>query len=212
MTKYIIPILFLFVVATGCNKDKFTDTADQVGSSKVTYFPELTMNGDAYMSLVQGGTFTDPGAKATEKAQSITVTASGTVNTNQPGLYTITYSAVNKDGFAATTERIVVVLSAHETAGVDVSGDYAYVGSGTYEAIITKVAEGVYTTDNIYGSATIPAVFVTLDGATVTIPTQNTGYGPLFGTGTISPAGLLTVTFSLPKQGISGRVRKWQKQ
>jgi hypothetical protein len=211
MTKYIIPVLFLFMLATGCKKYDLTDTADQVGTSKVTYFAELTLTGEPYMSLVQGSTFTDPGATATEKGQSIKVTSSGTVNTNQPGMYIITYSAINKDGFAATTQRTVVVLTGHETSGVDVSGNYAYVGSGTYSATITKVAEGVYTTDNIYGSATIPAVFVTLDGATVTIPTQNTAYGPLFGTGTYA-AGLLTVTFNLPKQNISNRVRKWQKQ
>src|SRR5262245_49085373 len=152
MTKYIIPVLFLFAVATGCNKDHFVDTDTQVGISKVTYFALLTMKGDEVMSLVKGSTFTDPGVTAAERGVSTPVTVSGTVNTNQPGLYIITYSAVNKDGYPATTTRTVVVLEAHENAGVDVSGTYDYVGSGSYTAHITKVAEGVYATDNAYGS------------------------------------------------------------
>jgi hypothetical protein len=213
MTKYIIPILFLFVAITGCNKDNFVDTDAQVGSSKVTYFAIVTMNGDEYMSLVKGSTFTDPGATATEKGQSVTVTASGKVDVNKPGLYTITYSAINKDGFAATATRTVVVLDAHENTGVDVSGSYDYAGSGSYTATITKVAEGVYTTDNCYSAATtIPIVFVTLDGTNITIPEQMTGFGPLFGTGTIASTGALTYLVNLPKYGIADSERKWKKK
>lgn len=212
--KYILPILVAFIAVTGCNKDdNFVDNDNYVGSSRVTYFAELTLNGDEYMSVVKGGTFTDPGAAATEKGQPITVTISGTVNTNQTGLYTLTYSAVNKDGFAATKSRTVVVISGHEVSGVDISGKYDYVGSSVYEATVTKVAEGLYTTDNCWsGATTIPCVFVTLDGATISVPEQTTAYGPMLGTGTLSATGLLTFSLSLPSQGISNSSRKWQKQ
>jgi hypothetical protein len=210
--KYILPILMVLFAATSCNKkDNFIANDNQVGSSKVTYFALVTMKGEEYMSLVQGDTYTDPGATATEKGAPISVTTSGKVNTSQPGLYTVTYTAINKDGFAATASRTVVVLSAHEVPGVDVSGTYKYVG-GDYKATVTKVAEGLYTMDNFYGATTIACVFTTLDGATIEIPEQSTGYGPVYGAGTLSLTGKMTIKFDLPKQGIANRVRNWQLQ
>jgi hypothetical protein len=165
------------------------------------------------MSVVKGGIFTDPGATATEKGTPINVTTSGTINTNTPGLYIVTYSAVNKDGFPASTTRTVAVLSGHEVPNTDISGKYDYVGSSVYEATVTKVAEGMYTTDNCWsGATTIPCIITTLDGVTVSVPNQSTAYGPLNGTGTLSPTGLLAFTLNLPAQGISNSARKWQKQ
>lgn len=203
--------MVLFAV-TGCNKkDNFIANDNQVGSSKVTYFALLTLKGDEYMSLVQGDTYTDPGATATEKGTPISVTTSGKVDATTPGVYTITYSAINKDGFAASTSRTVVVLSAHETPGVDVSGTYKYVG-GDFEATVTKVAEGLYTMDNFYGPTTISCVFTCLNGTDIEIPDQSTPYGPVIGTGTLSATGKMTLTFDLPAVGIVGRVRNWQLQ
>lgn len=212
--KYILPILVVFIAVTGCNKkDHFVDNENNVGSSKVTYFAILTLKGSQYMSVVKGGTFTDPGATATEKGAPINVTASGTVNTSTPGLYTVTYSAVNKDGFPAKATRTVAVISAHEVPATDISGSYDYVGSSVFEATITKVAEGMYTADNCWsGATTIPCIFTTLDGVTISVPNQSTAFGPLNGTGTLSPTGLLTYTLNLPAQGIANSNRKWQKQ
>ena len=210
--KYILPILIVLFAVAGCNKkDNFIANDNQVGSSKVTYFALLTLKGDEYMSLVQGGTYTDPGATATEKGAPISVTTSGKVDATTPGVYTVTYSAINKDGFAASTSRTVVVLSAHETPGVDVSGTYKYVG-GDFKATVTKVAEGLYTMDNFYGPTTIACVFTTLNGTAIDIPDQTTGFGPVNGTGTLSATGLMTIKFDLPAQGIAGRVRNWQLQ
>ncbi|MBO9200943.1 MULTISPECIES: DUF5011 domain-containing protein [Niastella] len=210
--KYIIPILIVLFAVTGCNKDdNFVANDEQVASSKVTYFALITMKGDKYMSLVKGDTYTDPGATATEKGAPISVTTSGKVDTNVPGLYTVTYTAINKDGFAATKSRTVVVLSGHEAPGVDVSGTYKYVG-GDFEATVEKVAEGLYTMDNFYGPTTIACVFTTLDGLTVEIPEQTTGYGPVYGAGTISLTGKMSIKFDLPKQGIYNKARSWQLQ
>jgi hypothetical protein len=82
-----------------------------------------------------------------------------------------------------------------------------------YEATITKVAEGLYTTDNCWsGATTIPCVFTTLNGTDIDVPDQTTGFGPLSGTGTLTATGLLTFTLDLSAQGIAGSARKWQKQ
>ena len=197
-----------------CNKDNIHNTEDQVGISRVTHFAVFQMSGSEYMSVVKGSTFTDPGVKAVEGSTEIPVTVTGSVNTNQTGLYILTYSATNKDGFSATTTRTVVVIAAHEMPGVDLSGKYDYVGSSTYTSTVTKVAEGTYTTDNAWSGLTvIPLVFVSLDGLTLSIPNQATAYGPALGTGTYNPATKrLVYTISLTAQGISNSNRTWQRQ
>jgi len=88
---------------------------------------------------------------------------------------------VNSDGFPSSVSRQVVVLDAHENVGVDISGSYAYVGSSTFTATITKVAEGVYAADNVWNGVTvIPATIVTLNGTDITIPSQLSGYVEMF--------------------------------
>ena len=48
-------------------------------------------------TLEAGETFTDPGATATDNAdKNIQVTVSGSVNTNTPGTYTLTYTAIRQ--------------------------------------------------------------------------------------------------------------------
>ncbi|HEV8283696.1 MAG TPA: DUF5011 domain-containing protein [Chitinophagaceae bacterium] len=214
--KKIIQLLFLSVIIglVACNKDEIHNTDEQVGISRVTHFPVFQVSGDEFMSVVKGSTFTDPGVKAFEGGTEIPVKVSGSVNTNQTGLYVITYSATNKDNFSATTTRTVVVIAAHENAGVDLSGKYDYVGSSTYTATVTKVAEGTYTTDNSWSGLTIiPIVFVSLDGLAISIPSQATAFGTAFGTGTYTPATKrLVYTISIPSQGISNSNRTWQRQ
>lgn len=213
--KKIIPLIII-VLAFGfssCKKDEIHNTDTKVGISDVTVYPVLTMAGSPYVSIVKGDTYTEAGVTAKEGTSTINVTTTGSVNTNQPGLYVITYSATNKDGFPATVSRTVVVLSAHENPGVDLSGKYDYVAGG-YTSTVTKVAEGVYTTDNVWNAATIiPVVFISLDGLTISVPNQSTGYGPIFGTGTYNPATKrLVYTLSLSNYGISNSNRNWQKQ
>jgi hypothetical protein len=213
--KKIIPLIVIIVGLgfSSCEKDEIHNTDTKIGISDVTVYPILTMAGDTYVSVVQGGTYTEAGVTAKEGTATINVTTSGSVNVNQPGLYVITYSATNKDGFAATTSRTVVVIPSHENPGINLAGKYDYVAGG-YTSSVIKVAEGVYTTDNSWNAATIiPIVFVSLDGLTISVPNQNTGYGPVFGTGTYNPATKrLVYTLSLPNYGISNSNRNWQRQ
>jgi hypothetical protein len=214
--KKIISFLSIasLILVASCNKDKINNTADRVGISRVTHFATFTMTGPSIMSIVQGTAFVEPGIKAYQGTTEIPVTTTGTVNSNTPGIYVLTYSATNTDGFSATTTRTVIVLSAHEVPGTDLSGKYDYVGSSTYTSTVTKVAEGTYTTDNAWSGATIiPIIFVSLDGLTISIPNQTTGFGPANGTGTYTPATKrLVYRISLPSQGISNSARTWQRQ
>ncbi len=65
--------------------------------------PSITLGGSSPMTVECHGTFTDPGATAHDTcAGDFAATASGSVNANVPGTYTLTYNASDPTGNAAT--------------------------------------------------------------------------------------------------------------
>ena len=205
MKKYLLIMIAFVLFLTSCEKES-------EGISKETQFATFTMSGDQYISLVKGGTFTDPGVTAKEGAADLTVAVSGNVNTSVEGVYDIVYSAVNKDGYPGSVTRTVAVLPSAEQAGVDISGTYSYVASAG-SSQITKLAPGFYLTTNVYSPASaMPAYILTVDGVNLTVPLSSlSGFGPLKGTGVISPTGALTYKIDVINFGIVGSTRRWQK-
>lgn len=216
--KKIIPLIIVVIVFgfSSCKKDEIHNTDTKVGISDVTVYPTFTMTGDRYVSIVKGGSFTDPGVTAVEGTTTLQVTKTGNVNTDQVGVYDVVYSAVNKDGFAGSVTRTVAVLPSAEGAGVDISGKYANVGSFNYIATIQKLAPGFYVSDNIWGggsAAVIASYLITVDGTNIILPVNSISpYGRVRGTGTLDNAGNLTLKVDLLDQGLSGSTRKWKKQ
>src|SRR5678809_1212203 len=105
-----------------------------------------------YMTIEQGGSFTDPGIVATEGGATIPYTTEGSVNTGEVGVYDITYRAVNKDGFPASLTRTVIIYSTEASgAANDLSGTYVRSSNGV-ESVWTKIAPGVYTVANPGGA------------------------------------------------------------
>ena len=217
MKKRYAFLLIAFVAEiASCNKDKIINTADRVGISKVTYYANITLTGNPVLSIIKGGTFTDPGVKAEAGGKDVPVTTTGTVNTNEVGLYTLNYSATNADGYSSSASRVVVVIPSAEQPGVDLSGTYVAVpvGSTPGPAQITKVAQGVYYSTDIWtGGAVIPGYFICLDGSSINVPLQTTGYGRMQteADGTYVN-GLITWTITLLDQGPYTATKKWQKQ
>jgi len=75
--------------------------------------PIITLNGSSTMSVVVNTTFTDPGATATDDVDgSVSVSATGTVDTSTMGTYIIVYSATDTHSNTATTSRTVNVVAA----------------------------------------------------------------------------------------------------
>ena len=214
--KYILKVIMVTVLffLFSCNKETIVDTPEQVGISKVTYYVVLTLNGAAFQSIVIGTAYVDSGATAVENGKPTSYTTSGMVDINTEGIYTITYTAVNQDGYSSSITRNVAVIPSAPLPDVDLSGTYANVGSAALTASISMVAPGVYYTTNCWGgasSAVIPAYFFCSDGATITIPTQKfSAYGNLKGTGTYV-AGLITWDITLIDLATE-RIKKWQKQ
>ena len=110
--KPLILLSLLAVCFVGCKDD-----AESI--SRVTNYPDFTMNGDDFIIHQLGDAFTDPGVTATEAGAEIEVTnsASGiyrggsSLDVNTSDEYHITYSATNKDGFAGTVGRTVMVVN-----------------------------------------------------------------------------------------------------
>jgi hypothetical protein len=99
-----------------------TRTVTVTAKALDTVKPVITLNGSASMSIVQGSTFTDPGATATDDRDgNITskIVASGTINTATVGTYTRTYNVKDTAGNAATTlTRTVTVTGASTEAKI----------------------------------------------------------------------------------------------
>lgn len=99
---------------TSCSSDEdHTDT-------RVTYYINLTINGDEVVYLDANSTYNDAGCKAEANGQDVSdkIIIDNPVDTKNIGPYTVTYSAVNEDGFASQAYRYVYV-------GVPVTGSVA---------------------------------------------------------------------------------------
>ena len=200
-----------------CNKDTFHNTADRVGISKVTYFPVLTVAGDNIMAVENGTAFTDPGVTAKAGSADVPVTTSGSVDTNTDGVYSLTYSAVNADGFAATTTRTVAVYTtAPDAAAQDLSGTYLRPATGV-NVYWTKIAPGVYVITNPGGAAagaTLTVVAFNPTGYTVYVPSQRSSDGNTSSTTneTYSPGPPATYSWVFLNPGYGTSLRTFVKQ
>lgn len=158
-----------------CSKDKIINTHDRVGISKVTYYPIVTLAGDLIIPIPKGGTYTEPGVKAEAGGTVVPVTTTGNVDTNTDGIYRITYSATNSDGFSASASRTVVVYSTDASASShDLSGTYVRGATGE-SCIWTKIAPGVYKVANPGGASVgrnLIVVLINPSGYTITVPDQ----------------------------------------
>ncbi len=190
--KYILPVCALFMF-TACEPDYETE-----GVSRITYFNDIELIGEDNLVVEQGGTYTEPGAKAFEDETDVSdqVVISGNIDVNTVGDYTVSYYIENVDGFGKTITRKVFVLPADRKISDEYDGKYTGTNStGVYPSAvtITHLGEGLYyCTDLIaaryekgfeYGSAyRIPGYFY--------INTAGTEY---YGLTTSSPWGEWTV-------------------
>lgn len=156
MKKNIFYIMLLLLTSaaafTSCDDDS------SAGVTRITYYPVLTLKGDATMHVDKGAAFNDPGCAAEMNGEDVTaqVVASGAVNTAKSGVYTITYSCVNADGFSASTSRTVIVTDPNDakegvftTSSVTCNGSNKY--DGNYEIVITSNDDGTYRVSDLLG-------------------------------------------------------------
>lgn len=133
--------------------------------------PAITISGSNPMTLSCGQTFVDPGASADDACEGgKSVSSSGTVNTNVPGTYTITYTASDSANHTSTATRSVIVEA----------------GGGTAPPTITLNGDPQITVE--CGSFSDP-------GATATVPCG--GSVPVTTSGTVpNTPGNYTITYT----------------
>lgn len=157
MKRYIYSFLLLFslLLFTGCEDITSEDP------SKVTYFVTFDMSGDKLITIPVGQAYVEPGVKAMEGESDITssMKTDGTVNSNVAGLYPITYTATNVDGFSSSISRNVIVYDPNITT--DLTGEYT-VGSGT-QRIYTDGSVTDYSGYKIKISKVKPGIFLVSD-------------------------------------------------
>lgn len=160
--KTIMVSLAAGVVLAGCSEA-------EEGLVKVTHYATFELNGadENNVTLVAvGSEFTDPGCVCMEGDTDITekVVASGNVDVNTMGVYYVTYSAENVDGFASSATRTVVVYDPASTPRnigrtfTVADGSYRFwlaseaekAFSG-YEINVDYVAPGLYHIDDYMG-------------------------------------------------------------
>jgi hypothetical protein len=173
-----------FIALSSCQKYEVKNTANQVGISKVTFYPNITTSGDRFVAVPQGQAYTDPGAKATVNGADVKYTTSMAITSGTaPGVYVINYVATNSDGFSASDFRIVTVIPSSALADpVVVANDF----SGTYLRGATgvtstwkKIGTGVYAVENPGGATSgvgLYAIVTNFSGTSISMPTQDSPY------------------------------------
>ncbi len=155
-------------IFTGCKKDDTTA-------------PIVTLTGAASQTISLQGTYMEQGATANDdKDGKLTPIASGTVNSNLTGTYTLTYSATDAAGNTGTATRTVIVQNdAYALAGTyTVTETCNSVASPT----VVEVVSASTTVNNRIEFAKFAnyagntSIYATLTGTTITLPSQ-TGVG-----------------------------------
>lgn len=153
--QYIFIILALIMVNSSCERD-----LESEGVSTTTTYLSYELTGGDLVTIPQGTAYVEPGYKAMEGQTDVTanVKVEGTVDATQIGVYTISYSGENSQGFASSVERTVIVYDPAAPA-TDLSGDYvssvsrvaparAYTG---LNVTITKLAPGFFYVSDFLG-------------------------------------------------------------
>ena len=170
--RSIICSVFLVSILFSCNKTDFNYPAGMVGSSKIVYFPSVTIKGDRLMIISQGSPFTDPGVDAILNGAPLQYTTSGSVDANTPGIYGLTYTASNPEGFSASDWRTVVVIG-NDISANDFSGVYLRPATGI-TSTWTKTGDGIYSVENPGGSSGVGMTVIAVNyaGTQIAIPHQ----------------------------------------
>lgn len=95
----------LLISLAGCQK------ITTEGVTRTTYYPVITLEGGTIILNV-GSSYVEPGYSATLDGEDVTseVKVSSNVDNTKPGQYSVSYSAVNADGFSTSASRDVFVV------------------------------------------------------------------------------------------------------
>ncbi len=127
----------------------------ETGLTDVTYYAVIDLAGDNPYVMNLGESYEEPGFSATMNGEDITdkISVSGNVDSSTPGIYTVSYTAVNEDGFSSSVSRSVYVLN---PGGVEnIYNSSTKIGSKSYRVpgfLVTGTdTPGVYKLEDLCG-------------------------------------------------------------
>ena len=124
------------------------------GTSRITTYAVLELNGDAYETVQLGSSYNDPGCTAKMGDEDVTdkIVTDGAVNTNKLGYYDLSYRVINADGFAANASRTVAVVDKTNFAS-PYFAESQYGSRHFYNApiAIEDNGDGTYTIEDLAG-------------------------------------------------------------
>lgn len=171
MKKALLIIAGFSLVFFACKKEK--DTISRVETAS---YPVISFSGSAFYSIPVGGTLPEISATASdtvtgETGLPVTIVGVDALDNSTPGLYIIQAEAKNKYGFISQENVYVAVTDISDE--IDLSGVYVRTANGE-PANITKMARGLYQTDDLGGAASleVTAYMVQTDETTIVIPPQ----------------------------------------
>jgi len=214
MKKIFLIIFIAAITMSSCNKDT-------LGVSTVTTYPTIELKGDVALSFPIGGTYVESGFIAMEGTTDITssVKIDGAVNTAKAGVYTISYTAINKDGFTLTARRYVGVITP-AAAAMDISGKYVRNAGAAGIATVVKYKNypGLYINDNPGGIAIetgVNEIYIYMfqtDVNVVSAPAQDSSVGEFACTGGVYDATNTLYKWVCVNSGYGASVRTFIKQ
>lgn len=150
-TIHILGLAALIFLA-GCEKET-------EGISFETNYATFEMTGDNPFIFAMGTAYAEPGIKAIAGEEELEVNAISDVDTSKPGVYTVNYSAINPDGFEASTSRMVIVYDPNAPA-TDLSGTYV---SGVVRTEPDGSTPRAYNNLSVTLTRTAPGIFQVTD-------------------------------------------------
>lgn len=130
------------------------DDESTAGVTRITYYPTIEILGSQSVILNLGESYEDEGCYAELNGEDVSdqvVVRSG-VNTDEVGIYSISYVAYNEDGFSASASRTVYVVDPSSVATLYL-GESQTATRHYYDApiYITDNGDGTYLVDDIMG-------------------------------------------------------------
>jgi hypothetical protein len=154
---------------------------DETAAAPDTTKPVITLLGANPLSIANGATYTDPGAKVTDNVDAErTITGSGTVNTAVQGDYTVTYNATDAAGNVADAVTRTVRVAAPvvvESTYAEWSGGAALDSAGLAKYAIGGASsltanDGVKPTTALTGGFLVITAIVRTDNSNLTVVGQ----------------------------------------
>jgi uncharacterized repeat protein (TIGR01451 family) len=165
----------LTYTATDGNNPTATATRTVIVSTEDTNPPVITLNGDEAMTIECGTTFADPGAVANDACSgNVPATASNTVDTHTPGIYTVSYTATDATGNVAEpvtrtvtvedTLAPVITLNGADTLTVECHTSFTDPGATANDGCAGSVAVNASGTVDVNTPGSYTLTYAATDG------------------------------------------------